>query len=41
MSKRRLVIEEGGILLGRNEVNPNKVAPIAPPPPVPASCQGR
>ena len=29
----RLAIEEGVTFVGKTEVNPNKVAPIAPPPP--------
>src|SRR5436309_1293594 len=29
----KLVIEEGVTLVGKTEVNPNKVAPTAPPPP--------
>ena len=30
----RLAIEEGVIFVGKTEVNPNKVAPITPPPPL-------
>src|SRR5881409_1297647 len=29
----KLVIEEGVTFVGKSEVNPNKVAPAAPPPP--------
>ena len=32
----RLAIEEGVTFVGKTEVNPNKVAPIAPPTPSPA-----
>src|SRR5947209_4642291 len=34
----KLVIEEGVTFVGKTEVNPNKVAPIAPPPPVPGEA---
>lgn len=29
----KLVIEEGVTFVGKSEINPNKVAPVAPPPP--------
>src|SRR5438309_953379 len=32
----KLVIEEGVTFVGQSEVNPNKVAPVAPPPPTAA-----
>jgi len=32
----KLVIEEGVTFVGKSEVNPNKVAPVAPPPPAAA-----
>jgi cytoskeletal protein CcmA (bactofilin family) len=34
----KLVIEEGVTFVGKSEVNPNKVAPVAPPPPVPGEA---